>query len=50
MLIYWLGLTIIHFTIIVITKIGIKYPKKYVWLPLYVVHQSMLLGLAMYVS
>jgi hypothetical protein len=49
-LIYWMQLTIIHFTIIVITKIGIKYPKKRVWLPLYLMHQSLLLGLAMWVS
>lgn len=49
-LLYWLGLAIIHFTIIAITKIGIRYPKKYVWLPLYILHQSMLMKLAMYAS
>ena len=49
-LIYWLGLAIIHFTIILITKIGLHYPNKYIWLPLYILHQSVLMGLAMYAS
>ena len=48
--VYWLGLAVIHFTIILITKIAVKHSKKYVWIPLYIMHQSMLLGFAIYAS
>lgn len=40
----------IHYTIVPITKFCIKHPKKYIWLPLYLVHQCMLMGLAIWVS
>jgi len=49
-LVYWLGLTLIHFTIIPITKIGIMYQNKFIWLPLYLTHQCVLMGLAIYAS
>lgn len=49
-LVYWVGMTAIHFTIIPITKVGIKTQKKLVWLPLYLCHQVLLLGVAMWAS
>lgn len=49
-LLYWIGLVLIHFTIIPITKVGINTQSKYVWLPLYLLHQSLLMGLAIYGS
>ncbi len=49
-LVYWMGLAIVHSSIIIITKIGIIYQQKSVWLPLYLCHQSLLIGLAIYAS
>ncbi len=49
-LLYWLALICIHYTIIPITKICINNCKKKVWIPLYIIHQSLLLVLGMHVS
>jgi hypothetical protein len=48
-LLYWLVLTIIHFSIIPITKISLKLPNI-LWIPLYVFHLCSLMGFAMKVS
>lgn len=48
-LVYWLVLTLIHFSVIPITKISLKMPKI-IWIPLYSSHICLLMGFAMKMS
>lgn len=48
-IVYWIAMVVIHFSIILIVKVGIK-TKKYVWMPLYVMHGALLLATAIYCS
>lgn len=49
-IVYWLALVLVHYTIVPITKFCIKNPKKQIWLTLYLMHQIFLMGLAIWVS
>ena len=48
-LFYWLFLTLLHYSIILITKISLRLPKI-IWIPLYVFHLCSIMGFAMVVS
>jgi hypothetical protein len=48
-ILYWLVMVIIHFSIILIVKVGIK-TKKIVWMLMYFMHGTMLIGTAIYCS
>ena len=46
---YWLALTAIHFTVIVIMKVSLRTPKI-IWIPMYLIHIFSLIGTGIYAS
>jgi hypothetical protein len=49
-LLAWTLLVAIHFSIILVVKIGLAFPYKSVFIPLYLGHQFSILGFAMWFS